>query len=268
MPRISQINKFPEEEKIAIYSLLIPPSLFSRIETRSGVSRYDDGRFVFVRLCCPPGTMEMSLEVTLESEPDPLFLIELSDSKDYVQLQWDFINVNDPDSARFATDVDPSGGSRWLNWAGRNIPEEVRALEAGLAPGQTRRGLKLMREINLGLDKFCRAVGLKSIALEALFYHTAVHFERHGYRYFKGHRMMSRIHELFQPGGKLYNKLDCSTPFRRPEFANTVRGRSWAIHDYVLDEINDPIVDMWEPPLMYRMVGERHVTETFPGACY
>ncbi len=136
-------------------------------------------------------------------------------------------------------------------------------MEIGLAPGQTRCGMRLMKEINQCLDDFCRAVGLKSILLEALFYHTAIQFERHGYRYFRGIKMMRRINELFQPGRAFHQKLDGSD-FRKPEFANSIRGRSWAIHDGVIEEVDDHIADMWEPPVMYRMVGERHEMNTFP----
>ncbi len=113
-----------------------------------------------------------------------------------------------------------------------------------------------------------RACGLKSIYLEALYYHTAIMFERHGYRYFKGFKMMQRINELFQPGKALYNKLDGSTPFRQPGFDKTVRGRSWAIHDGVLDEIEDDIIEFWDPPKMYRMVGQHYDVCTFPNAVY
>jgi hypothetical protein len=57
---------------------------------------------------------------------------------------------------------------------------------------------------------------LKAIRLEALFYHNAITYERHGFSYFSGYQLMKRIHEGFQPGGKIFEKLDNSTPFRNP----------------------------------------------------
>ena len=52
---------------------------------------------------------------------------------------------------------------------------------------------------------------------------------------------MQRIHEGFSPGGVYRQRLDNSTPFRDPTQADSIRGRSWAIHDGVLDETWDRI---------------------------
>jgi hypothetical protein len=80
---------------------------------------------------------------------------------------------------------------------------------------------------------------------------------------------MQRIHQAFQPGGKLFSKLDGSSPFRQPGFEKTVRGRSWAIHDGIISEIDDKILDEgWVSPRMYRMVGNLRSVCTFPDATY
>ena len=81
--------------------------------------------------------------------------------------------------------------------------------------------------------------------------------------------MMKKIHDEFQPGRKLFNKLDNKTPFRKPEFAHTIRGRSWAIHDGILKEVNEDILDEgWVSPVMYRMVGKPRSMVTFPNPVY
>jgi len=104
----------------------------------------------------------------------------------------------------------------------------------------------LTRDVIHVLDFFCRLLDIKSIRLEALFYHNAITYERFGFSYFDGFKQMKRIHDLFQPGEKLFEKLDGSTPFRKPEFAHTVRGRSWAIHDGILTDIDDDLLeDCW-----------------------
>lgn len=268
MPRVSQLNRLPAYEKVELYKKLIPPSLFGMFQIDPETLCAPDGRKV-VEITAPESAMEVLIELKLKpTDPDPVYYIEFSDSRDMVQLMWDFIKVIDPTAPRFATNVDPRGKSRWLNWTTRNIPEELKALEAGLAPGQIRRGLRLTEEINRGIDEFCMAAGLKSVFLEALYYHTAILFERHGYRYFKGFKMMQRINDLFQPGGSLYLKLDGSSPFRQPGFDQTARGRSWAIHDGVLDELMDDIIETWEPPKMYRMVGQAYDVNTILGAKY
>ena len=74
---------------------------------------------------------------------------------------------------------------------------------------------------------------------------------------------------LFQPGGALCEKLDGSTPFRKPEFAGTVRGRSWAIHDGILLDVQDELLEEgWVSPVMYRMVGKPRGMVTFPDPVY
>lgn len=268
MPRISQLNRLPTDEKIALYKKLVPPSLFRIFRINPESLHAPDG-FCVVKITAPNDAMEAIIEARLRpDDTEAVYYMEVSDSQDLAQLQWDYIQVIDPAAPRFETHVDALGRSKWLNWTSRNIPEEIKAMEAGLAPGQIARGLNLLGEIDDCLEQFCTAAGLKSISLEALYYHTAILFERRGYRYFKGFKMMQRINELFQPGATLSRLLNVSNPFRQPGFERTVRGRSWAIHDGILDEIEDDIIEMWEPPKMYRMVGQRHDVNTFPNALY
>ena len=177
--------------------------------------------------------------------------------------------VNDPLSPKYGTHVDEEGKDTLFGWASRNLVEEEKAMEAGLFPGQVRKGLGLTREVIRLLEFFCKMMDLKAIRLEALFYHNAVTYERHGFSYFSSYRMMQRIHEGFQPGGKIFEKLDSSTPFRRPEFAHTVRGRSWAIHDGILLEAEDDVLEEgWVSPVMYRMVDNPRSMITFPDPVY
>jgi hypothetical protein len=264
MARLVQLNQLPPPEKEEIYRLLVPPSLFIRfgINPETGLNRL--GEKVVV-IDGAPGGAEASVEVKARPpDRDAIFYIEVRDSRDLVQLQWDFILINDPEAPRFDTDLTAEGEDRWLNWTSRNIPEERKALAAGLAPGQVRRGLRLTGELMACLDRFGETMGQKSIFLEALFYHNAILYERYGFRYFEGEQMMRRIHELFRPGSQLYDRLNGSA-FRKPEFARTVRGRSWAIHDGAIEEVKDDVLDTWEPPKMYRMVGKRFEVDTFPG---
>ncbi|RME07312.1 MAG: hypothetical protein D6803_04280, partial [Anaerolineae bacterium] len=96
---------------------------------------------------------------------------------------------------------------------------------------------------------------------EPLYYHNAVIFERYGFRYQQGRRLMERIHRGFSPGGDLLPLLDGSTPFRRPEAANSIRLRSWAIHDGILGE---PFTNV----TMYKHVGEHAGVSTAPGVSW
>jgi hypothetical protein len=142
-------------------------------------------------------------------------------------------------------------------------------LRAGLAPGQIRKGLGLTREVISCLEHFAKILDIKSINLEALFYHNAMVYERCGFTYFEGFKRMQRIHQAFQPGGMLFQKLDSLNPFRQPGFEKTIRGRSWAIHDGVISEIDDDVLDEgWSSPKMYLMVGKPRSVCTFPDAVY
>ena len=268
MPWIRRISYLSSLEKEGLFRILIPPSLYHRFGINPLSLCNGQGQKV-VRFFCPEGDRTCLVEIKHPGMEDPLYSIQLSDSNDFTQIDWDFLIANDPGSARFNTHLDQEGRDTLFGWASRNLPEEQRAMEAGLFPGQIRKGLGLTREVLRVLEFFCRILDIKSIRLEALFYHNAITYERCGFSYFSLYAQMKRIHELFQPGGTLFNKLDCSTPFRKPEFAHSVRGRSWAIHDGVLAEIDDDVIeDGWVSPVMYQMVGASRGMTTFPDPVY
>jgi hypothetical protein len=222
-----------------------------------------------VRFFCPRGDHTCLVEMKMAGMEEPVYSVQLSDTGDYTQLNWDFLIVNDPSSPRFVTHVDQEGRDTLFGWASRNLPEEERAVAAGLFPGQERKGLKLTGEVIACLEFFCRIFDIKTVRLEALFYHNAITYERYGFSYFSGYPLMKRIHDLFQPGGKLYSRLDRSSPFRDPDLAQTIRGRSWAIHDGVLLEVDDDVLEEgWASPAMYRMVGKPRSMITFPDPAY
>jgi hypothetical protein len=268
MAWIYRISHLSQSEKEGILRILIPPSIYHRFKIDPIYFSDAKGRRV-VRFFCPRGDRTCLIEIRLEGVEDPIYSIQLSDTTDFTQLNWDFLLVNDPDSPRFLTHIDAHGRDTLFGWASRNLEEELKAMDAGLFPGQVRRGLRLTGEVIEVLEFFCRIFDIKTIRLEALFYHNAITYERHGFSYFSGYQKMKRIHELFQPGGELYKKLDGSTPYRKPEFANTVRGRSWAIHDGIFSEIEDEVLEGgWESPVMYRMVGKPRSMITFPDPIY
>jgi hypothetical protein len=269
MPWIQRINRMPQSEKEGLYRLLIPPSLFKRFQINPlTFTDYEGNRMV--RFYCPEREETVLLEMKRKPEDrDPIYSIQLSDTVDFTQVNWDFLIINDPDSERFEIDTDAKGRDTLWGRASRNLPEEERALAAGLAPGQTRKGLGLTREVISCLEHFARILDIKTISLEALFYHNAIVYERCGFTYFEGFKRMQRIHQAFQPRAQLFKKLDSSNPFRQPGAEKTVRGRSWAIHDGVIGEIDDDILDEgWVSPKMYLMIGKPRNVTTFPEAIY
>jgi hypothetical protein len=105
----------------------------------------------------------------------------------------------------------------------------------------------------------------KTITIRGLFYHSAILWEKYGFTYFKGLKLMERIEKEFRPGGLLFEKLDGSTPFRRKGAEKTVRLRSWAIYDGLSADALD---EEWESPIMYKMAGKDFKVNTFPDQIY
>ncbi|MGH2524956.1 MAG: hypothetical protein ACRDH2_20805, partial [Anaerolineales bacterium] len=93
--------------------------------------------------------------------------------------------------------------------------------------------------------------------IEPLAYHNAVVFERYGFAYQQGRRWMESLNTRFSPGGDLPAKLDGSTPFRQPGAQDSIRGRSWAIHDGLLGE---PYTEVH----MYKHIGKHAGVTTAP----
>jgi hypothetical protein len=151
----------------------------------------------------------------------------------------------------------PNGSPTKFGTLQRNIEAEEKACAAGLAPGQVRRGLRLLGQAIEAFEGFITALGNEMYFVEPLYYHNAVIFERYGFSYQMGKRLMDSIHAGFQNGGDLYAQLDGSNPFRQPEAANGIRKRSWAIHDDILGE---PFTNV----TMYKRVGKTAGINTTP----
>jgi hypothetical protein len=266
MAWIRRINQLSSQEKQGLYRILIAPELFGRFKINPVTFRGLAG-IKSLRFYCPPNDPIALIEVRqAPSASEPIYSIQISDSQDVKALEWDFLLINDPDSPRFDIDVDEHGRDTLFGRASRNLPEERRAMEAGLCPGQVRSGLRLTGSAVRCIEHFAKTLSIQTVFLDALFYHNAIGYERLGFFYFEGFRRMKRIHEAFQEGGELYRRLDAASPFRKPGFHETIRGRSWAIHDGILDGLDDELLaDGWISPRMYFMPGRQGSECTFPG---
>lgn len=253
---IGGINKLPENEKRAIYARYIPLELIQRFGLSDLVEAYELLKFHFA-----PGSssMEMSL-YHQESFIDPIFYVHLADTLNG-QIHVLLYIMNDPDAPRFDVDRMPDGSTTRFGTLKRNLEAEQAALEAGLAPGQVRRGLHLLRPATAAFEEFLTGLGHEMYFVEPLHYHNAVIFERYGSAYQVGRRRMESIHAGFQPGGALGRRLDGSTPFRAPDAADSVRLRSWAIHDGILEE---PFTNV----TMYQRVGQSAGISTAHGCAW
>ncbi len=179
--------------------------------------------------------------------PDPILYGHLTDTVNG-QIHVLLYILNDPNSPRFDVDRMPDGRPTRFGTLGRNLEAEKSALEAGLAPGQVRHGLRLLNPAVIAFENFVEELGHDLYFVEPLYYHNAVIFERYGFSYQQGRKLMERIHTGFSEGGDLIKRLDDST-FRSVQAENSIRLRSWAIHDGILGE---PFTNV----TMYKRVGK------------
>jgi hypothetical protein len=229
---IRAINDLPCAEKRAIYYTLLPGWVFPMF----GISPedYTVRSKEVIHLRCPQGSSAVELSVYhAPGSDEPALYLHMGDTFNS-QLVVLLVIVSDPSSPRFNIDVDDKGRPTQLGTESRNILEEIRAFEAGLAPGQVRRGLRVFRTTIPTFEQFVTNMEHDLFLIEPLFYHNAVLFERYGFAYARGQRQMEAIDADFLPGGRLHNKLDNSAIFRQPGAWATISGRSWAIHDGVL----------------------------------
>lgn len=252
---ISTINRLPEAEKREIYSRVIPRELLERFHLpEPGSIRLQS----LLHFRFEPGSSDVEMSLFHELRfPDPILYGHLTDTMNG-QIHVLLYILNDPDSPRFDVDRMPDGRKTRFGTLARNLEAEEKALEAGLAPGQVRRGLRLLPAAIASFEKFVQSLGHEQYFVEPLYYHNAVIFERYGFAYQMGRRRMEAIHAGFSEGGALLPLLDGSTPFRRPEAANSIRLRSWAIHDGLLGE---PFTNI----TMYKRVGKSAGVTTTPG---
>ena len=171
-------------------------------------------------------------------------------------MELSFCIISDPSAPRFAVDLDSSGNDNCFTTLGRNIPEEIRAMQAGLFPNQACRGLRMFGEFFTLFERFVDSLAMDMIVAEPLTYDNAIRYEKYGFDYLNGRRLMERIDREFAPDGRLTARLDGSTPFRMPGMEKTVHGRSWAIHDGIMDE-------PWEDVSIYKLVGADAGVNTF-----
>ncbi len=260
---IRSINNLPDNAKRRLYRALIPIGLLTRFRINPR-SWKGPGGSDQVDLFAKPESGLVNLSIwNGEDRDDPFFTIELEDNS-LNGIDLNLLVLSDPDAPRFQTDFDDTGARTEFGTVRRNLDAEERAMMAGLAPGQTRAGLRASSEVFSHLESFLTLLAHHAYFLEPLSYASAWVFERRGFAYVRGHKLMDEIHEQFQPEGRLHRELEESTPFRVQDQWNSVRGRAWAIHDGILEVLDT----RWDGLRMIKQVGRHAGAETFPGAKY
>jgi len=255
---IASINGLPEEKKREIYTRLIPQELLTRFNLPERNSQRLQS---FIRYKSIPGQSDVEISLYHEHRfPDPILYGHLADTLNG-QIHVLLYILNDPDTPRFDVDKNPDGAPTKFGTLSRNLISEKSAMEAGLAPGQVRRGLRLLTSAISTFEIFISSLGHEMYFTEPLYYHNAVLFERHGFAYQEGRKLMDRIESGFINRGDILRSLDESTPFRNPAAQQSIRLRSWAIHDGILGE---PFTNV----TMYKYIGKSSGITTCPSCAW
>lgn len=245
---ITGINQLPVKEKREVYARIIPQILLDRFNISSDFYDDDGNDLLSFKFAAENPSVEMGLKHRIDF-PDPIQYGHLTNTLNgqiYILLYV----LNDPESPRFDIDRLPDGQKTEFGTKTRNLEAEINAMEAGLSPGQIRKGLGLLSKAFLSFEDFVISLGQDLYFVDPLYYHNAVIFEKYGFAYQIGRKLMERIQLGFSPGGDLVEKLDSSSHFRKPEAASSIRLRSWAIHDGILGE---PFTEV----TMYKYVGKK-----------
>jgi len=254
---IRQINAMPEAAKQALYRSLIPDCMLGG----SDLNMRQSQRVPLFQIHCQENTSSVEIDVRHPTDTrDAMLYVQMADTASQ-QIEVLLLVVNDPAAARFDVDRDWQGDQTKCGTASRNLPAEQSAMRAGLAPGQVRKGLRLARSMIPVMEAFVGNLGKDRFFIEPQAYHNAIMFERYGFAYVTGGAEMKEIDRGFHPSGRLFERLDGSTPFRQPGAEKTIRGRSWAIHDGILGH-------PWTGIRMYKRVHCDAGVCTFPNAVY
>ncbi len=244
---IGSVNLLPEHEKREIYRRIVPPELLERFKLNPYLTDIQ-GRSL-LKLVCPAGStsVEMSL-YHRHGFPDPVLYGHITDTMNG-QIHILLYVLNDPNSPRFNVDMMPDGQPTKFGTFRRNIQAERDALHFGLAPGQIRKGLGLLAAATTAFERFVESLGHDMYFAEPLYYHNAIIFERYGFAYQTGKKLMEAIQAKFTRDAAFIKKLDNSSVFRQKEAKESIRLRSWAIHDGILGEAFKNVT-------MYKQIGK------------
>ncbi len=179
---IQEINQLPREMAEGLYARLVPDDLLTRFAIDPQTLQGPEGTRL-VRITAPADKPWARVEVRSSTEDrDPALLVDVEMSARSVPALA-FVQITNPRAARYGIDRDPEGRDTLFGTVSRNVEEEIRARNDGLAPGQVRRGLTMLPKVLEAMDGFCRLMGTELYLIEPLFYHSAILYERHGCGY-------------------------------------------------------------------------------------
>lgn len=251
---IAGINNLPEPQKREIFLHLVPQKIFDRFTLPHNLIDSNGNNLLIIQGI--PGSESLELRMYHQfGFRDPILYSHIVDTLNG-QIHVLLYVMNDPFSPRYNIDVLPDGTKTEFGTRTRNLEAELQAMEAGLLPGQIRRGLNILSDAVDSFETFVKNLGHNMYFNEPLYYHNAIIFERYGFNYQSGKKRMESIHRRFLEDQEIIKLLGTS-PFRRPEAQQSIFFRSWAIHDGILGEKFDGVT-------MYKIIDKNAELDTAP----
>ena len=256
---IGGINKLSAHEKREIYRRIIPSAVLERFKLTPYLADIQGHSLMHLKAASGSTSVEMSL-YHKHGFRDPIFYGHLTDTMNG-QLHILLYVLNDPDTPRFDVDIMPNGEATKFGTSQRNLIAERDARDFGLAPGQIRRGLNIFSSATNTFERFVKELGHDMYFVAPLYYHNAIIFERYGFKYQTGKKLMTRIQAEFTRESEISRKLDKESAFRHPDAKKSIRLRSWAIHDGILGEPFSNVT-------MYKEIGKSAGINTAEGCSW
>ncbi|MGD8620845.1 MAG: hypothetical protein PVH60_02750, partial [Anaerolineales bacterium] len=169
---IRQINELPENAKRRVFRSVLPTTVLTRFKISPVTWRSPNGGPT-VSLRAEGGSGVVNLSIATQSAVrDPYFSLELQDNV-FQGIDLNLLILGDPEGEYFQTDFDQDGNATLFGTVRRNREQELKALQAGLSPGQTRIGLGASKPVLSHLETFLSTLGQEAYFLEPLTYTSA-----------------------------------------------------------------------------------------------
>ena len=126
---LAAINRLDRPHKEAIYARLLPQRLLDLLQLDTATLR-SHSNDQLVQVIAPEGLSFVRIEARARPEDaDVIFFAELADTQ-FHQMELAFCIICDPAAPRFAVDVTEAGAVNYFSSQGRNLQEELRAMQA------------------------------------------------------------------------------------------------------------------------------------------
>ena len=149
---ITALNNLLDNFKLRLYRTLIPTQVLADFAINPRTWK-NPTRQTLVNLIAAPGQNLVRLVAWYGDDPENEFFLELADNA-LNGIDLHFFIASDPTGPRFTTDMDDQGRQTLFGTVHRNLDAEEKAMHAGLAPGQTSRGLRCSQIVFNQMDSF------------------------------------------------------------------------------------------------------------------